>query len=303
MDHGLRDSGRLRLDGGKTRIDDADGKAMGSMKLEDGIAYSRNIIAAKVAIGLAPDDGRGVVDPLRGLEPARLRARRPASTSSGEIRGLVNDPAITPWREIDLANGSFGQGVAVTQIQLATAYAAFVNGGMLVKPHVVAGVGPTTVEATHDAPVLDPGLSPQLAGLMEHVLDSPWYAEKAHVPGYWVGGKTGTAQVWDAEQNRWAPNTYNFSCVGFIGRQEGHPDLIVAVRIREAQPAPERAGPAGPPDRLHGAVPPRCDRRGDHAGPPAGARRRSTTPRGGPVTSSMWRASEPMPEPVPHFDA
>jgi hypothetical protein len=36
--------------------------------------------------------------------------------------------------------------------------------------------------------------------------------------------------------NRWLGNTYNFSCVGYIGRQEGHPDLIVAVRIAETRP-------------------------------------------------------------------
>ena len=68
---------------------------------------------------------------------------------------------------------------------------------------------------------------------MHHVLASEWYVEQSQVPGYWVGGKTGTAQVWDAERNRWQPNTFNFSCVGFIGRKQGHPDLVVAVRIGE----------------------------------------------------------------------
>jgi cell division protein FtsI/penicillin-binding protein 2 len=87
-----------------------------------------------------------------------------------------------------------------------------------------------------DAPVLDPKLSPQLAALMEHVLKSEWYAPYSKVPGSWLGGKTGTAQVWDAEHQRWAPNLYNFSCVGFIGRQEGRPDLVVAVKIGEAPP-------------------------------------------------------------------
>jgi cell division protein FtsI/penicillin-binding protein 2 len=51
-----------------------------------------------------------------------------------------------------------------------------------------------------------------------------------------VGGKTGTAQVWDPVQKRWFFNIYNFSCVGFIGRDEGHPDLVVAVKIGEAPP-------------------------------------------------------------------
>ena len=84
--------------------------------------------------------------------------------------------------------------------------------------------------------LLKPGMSTVLADLMDHVLASPWYADKSRVPGFWVGGKTGTAQVWDAKKHQWLSNVYNFSCVGFIGREKGHPDLIVAVRIGDAHP-------------------------------------------------------------------
>jgi cell division protein FtsI (penicillin-binding protein 3)/stage V sporulation protein D (sporulation-specific penicillin-binding protein) len=235
LDRVYRDSGRLRLDGGRTRIEDADGKAMGNMPLEDGIAYSRNVIATKVALGLAPTTGQAST--ILHDVWTRLGFGSPTDIDvAGEVRGLVNDPAISDWRQIDLANGSFGQGIAITQVQLARAYAAMVNGGVLVQPHVVAGVGGETVAATIEEPVLDPSLSGPLAGLMEHVLQNPWYVDEAQVPGYWVGGKTGTAQVWDAEHDRWFFNLYNFSCVGFIGRQEGHPDLIVAVKIGEAPP-------------------------------------------------------------------
>ena len=48
--------------------------------------------------------------------------------------------------------------------------------------------------------------------------------------------------MWDAEHQRWAPNLYNFSCVGFIGRREGRPDLVVAVRIAEARPGRNAQG-------------------------------------------------------------
>jgi cell division protein FtsI (penicillin-binding protein 3) len=236
-----KDSGRMKLDGGKTRISDADNKAMGPMTLEDGIAYSRNVVAAKVALGLAPTTHEASTI----LHEVWRRFGFGSATGidlSGEVRGLVNDPAITQWRQIDLANGSFGQGIAVTQLQLARAYAAMVNGGILVQPHVVAGPGGQTVSDQTAAAMLEPGLSDQLNQLMEHVLASPWYVEDSQVPGYWVGGKTGTAQVWDAEHRRWAPNLYNFSCVGFIGRREGHPDLVVAVRIHEARPGRNSLG-------------------------------------------------------------
>ena len=65
---------------------------------------------------------------------------------AGEVSGIAHDPGITPWRELDLANGSFGQGVAVTPIQLVTAYAAEANGGSLIQPHVVKAVGDRDIE-------------------------------------------------------------------------------------------------------------------------------------------------------------
>ncbi len=241
LDKVYRDTGRMHLDGGETEIKDADRIAMGNLRLEDAIAYSRNVVAAKVALGLAPTTG----DASSILHEVWTRLGIGAQTGidvAGEVKGLVNDPALTAWRQIDLANGSFGQGVAVTQIQLATAYAAMVNGGVLVHPHVVAGIGTDDVTEPTDAPVIDPSLSTKLSGLMEHVLQNPWYADQARMPGYWYGGKTGTAQVWDSKHNRWLPNTYNFSCVGFVGRTRDHPDLVVAVRIADAVP---NRGPQG----------------------------------------------------------
>jgi cell division protein FtsI/penicillin-binding protein 2 len=235
-----RDSGRLRL-ADNTRVDDADRRAMGVMTLADGIAYSRNVVAAKVALGLAPD----LHTASTTLHEVWRRLGFGSATGvdlAGEVRGLVNDPSISPWREIDLANGSFGQGVAVTQLQLATAFAAMVNGGILVQPHVVAAVDGRDVVAPARGQVLDPTMSPVLEDLLVHVLKSPWYVDEAKVRGYVIGGKTGTAQVWDAEHGRWAFNVYNFSCVGFIARRGGQPDLVVAVRIGEARPARSNAG-------------------------------------------------------------
>jgi cell division protein FtsI/penicillin-binding protein 2 len=236
-----RDTGRMKLDKGRASISDSDGKAMGKMKLEDAIAYSRNVVAAKVALGLAPTTDKASTI-LHEVWTRLGFGSRTGIDVAGETQGLVNDPGIEKWRQIDLANGSFGQGVAVSQIQLASAFAVLVNGGMRVQPHVVAGIGTNTIEAPTEGPLIDPGLSPRLSYLMKHVLESPWYVDKSQVPGYWLGGKTGTAQVWDAEHHRWFSNTFNFSCVGFIGRAVGHPDLIVAVRIQNANPARNAEG-------------------------------------------------------------
>ena len=161
LDTKYNDSGTLKLDNGKTKIDDADRRPMGILALRDGIAWSRNVVAARVALGLAPTlQGASTV-----LHEVWTRLGFGAPTGidvAGEVGGLVHDPATTPWRQIDLANGAFGQGVAVTPIQLAMAYAAMMNGGTLVTPHVVAAIDGKPVVVPDHGQVLDPSLSPKL---------------------------------------------------------------------------------------------------------------------------------------------
>jgi len=164
---------------------------------------------------------------------------------AGEVAGITNNPSVTPWQQIDLANGSFGQGVAVTPIQLATAYSAMVNGGLKVQPHVVSAIG-DHVEPTPPGPRLMPaGISSTLIGLLKHVFAAvPFYASRTLVPGYTVGGKTGTAQIWDPKANgghgAWKVNIFNYSSVGFIGKTS--PQLVVAVEIHQGTPTVIRQG-------------------------------------------------------------
>ena len=110
------------------------------MTFEDAIAYSRNVVAAKVALRLG-EDTRESSTILHSTWSKMGFGSKTGIDLAGEVGGLVNDPTITGWQQIDLANGSFGQGVAVTPIQLATAFSAMVNGGTLVQPHVVKSIG------------------------------------------------------------------------------------------------------------------------------------------------------------------
>jgi cell division protein FtsI (penicillin-binding protein 3) len=233
----VNDSGSLSLDHGTARIYDADKVAMGVLPFEDIVAYSRNVGAARVAIGLAPSTRKAASI----LEAAWTQMGFGSPTGidvAGEVPGIVRDPTITPWSQLDLANGAFGQGVAVTPIQLATAYSAMVNGGMLVTPHVVLAVGPNVVAPTPRGRVMTADMSSELTQLMSHVIHTvPWYRDNTLVPGLVMGGKTGTAQIWDPKLNHgrggWK-STFNYSFVGYVGHDR--PQLVVAITIREAQP-------------------------------------------------------------------
>ena len=242
----IKDTGVLWLDGGKSHVDDADHKAKGWMKFEDAIAWSRNVVAAKVAIGL--DSRTRTAASLLYATWLRLGFGSPTGVDlAGEVNGLVRDPAIRAWRQIDLANGAFGQGVAVTPLQLATAYAAMVNGGQLVQPHVVKAVGLVDRAVQPRGQVITPDLSKTLIGMMNHVITTvPFYRDRTLIKGFDVGGKTGTAQIWDTTLNHgrgaWKENIFNYSFIGYIARQTGKPDLVVAVRIEEGTPTVAKRG-------------------------------------------------------------
>jgi cell division protein FtsI (penicillin-binding protein 3) len=238
----IKDVGTLWLDGGRTHVDDADRRGKGWMSFEDGVAYSRNVVAAKVALDL----GRNTRTSAAKLYDVwtRLGFGTPTGIDlAGEVSGLVHDPTVQPWRQIDLANGAFGQGVAVTPIQLATAYAAMVNGGILVQPHTVEAIGDQEVADSNRGQVIERELTPTLVEMMNHVVtEVDFYRDRTLIPGYFVGGKTGTAQIWDSKRNRWKHNLFNYSFVGFVGRKTDHPELVVAVRINEGRPTVVHVG-------------------------------------------------------------
>jgi cell division protein FtsI (penicillin-binding protein 3) len=233
----INDSGSLALDDGSARIYDSDKRPMGNISFQDVVAYSRNVGAARVALGLANTTKKAAA--ILQSTWARLGFGSLSGVDlAGEVAGIVRDPTITSWSQIDLANGAFGQGVAVTPMQLATAYSAMVNGGVLVTPHVVLSVGSTTMTPATRGRVMTPERSAEMTSLMSYVIHTvPWYRDNTLVPGYVMGGKTGTAQIWDPKANHghgaWKP-TYNYSFIGYIGKDR--PQVVVAITIREAKP-------------------------------------------------------------------
>ena len=242
----IKDVGTLWLDHHTAKVDDADRKGMGWMTFEDGIAYSRNVVAAKVALGLTDTTAGSAALLYEDWRKLGYGAKTGIDVA-GEVVGLVRDPAVKPWAQIDLANGAFGQGVAVTPIQLATAFAALINGGTMVQPHVVQAIGERDVPPTVLGRVVNAGIAKKVRKLMDHVVtEVPFYRDRTLVPGYHVGGKTGTAQIWDASANNgrgaWKHNLFNYSFVGYIGREADVPDLVVAVRIEEGTPKVARVG-------------------------------------------------------------
>jgi cell division protein FtsI (penicillin-binding protein 3) len=120
---------------------------------------------------------------------------------SGEQSGILRP--LADWKPIDLATASFGQGIAVTPLQLATAYAAIANGGILMRPYVVDRIvdenGEVLLEnrPTVVRRVVSAGTAREVTQILEGVVSSKGTAPLAAVPGLQVAGKTGTAQKVD----------------------------------------------------------------------------------------------------------
>jgi len=236
----VRDQSILRLDHGTASVTNADKGSKGTLTFEDAVAWSRNVVMSKVALKLGPS-AQAAAEVLHATWAKLGFGTLSGVDVAGEVPGIVRDPARTTWRQIDVANGSFGQGVAVTLLQLATAYSAMVNGGILPTPHVVQRVGAEAVVAGDRGRVLAPALSAELVKIMRRVpMAVPFYRDRTLIPGYVVGGKTGTAQIWDGEKKRWKANLFNHSFIGFVGRRS--PEVVIAVRIEEGRASVQGVG-------------------------------------------------------------
>ncbi|MGA3057246.1 MAG: penicillin-binding protein 2 [Candidatus Limnocylindrales bacterium] len=237
----INDTGVLTLPAGQ-EVADADRKAKGWMTFADIVAWSRNVGASQVAFRLGKTTAAASAALYKTWQAYGI-GQKTGVDLAGEVSGSdwVRDPAVDPWRQIDLANASFGQGVVATPIQVMRAYSEMANGGTAVTPHVAqsqaAAATPTPSPASRQ--VISPSLSSSLTGLLTHVVTAvPSYAQATYIPGYFVGGKTGTAQIWDPTLNKgkgdWLSDIYNYSFYGWVGHSS--PDLTIGIVIYRGTP-------------------------------------------------------------------
>ena len=240
----IQDEAVLTLDNGATKVRNSDHKSKGSMTLTAALAWSRNIVFTKVGLSL----GGNAREAAARLYATWLRFGFGGKTGIdvvGESQGLVNDPADRRWREIDVANASFGQGVGTTLMQLAVAYSALVNGGVLVRPRFVESVDGVPVPITVRGTATTPEVSAQMVRMTGQVTKSvPFYAKLTRMDGYAYGGKTGTAQIWlknaDGGKGAWDSDHYNFTFIGWVGKTA--PEYVIAISIRRGTPVTQRQG-------------------------------------------------------------
>lgn len=116
---------------------------------------------------------------------------------AGEVTGRLKLPGDEDWKPVELGTNSYGQGVSATPIQMITAAAAIANNGTMMLPHVLYGVVRDGRQRNFTPQALSRPISSHTARTLTEMLAASLDAETslAHVPGYRLAGKTGTAQI------------------------------------------------------------------------------------------------------------
>jgi cell division protein FtsI/penicillin-binding protein 2 len=146
----------------------------------------------------------------------------------GESPGFVLP--LEKWYGSTIGNVPIGQGISVTPIQMASAYAAIANGGVWVQPHLVERIGGQLYNQHKRRRVVTPKIDEVLKKMLTGVVDEHGATgNAAAIPGYTVAGKTGTAQV--PGPHGYTTGKYVASFVGMVPVKK--PRLVVLVVVNE----------------------------------------------------------------------
>jgi len=227
----VKPSTRYYCEGGRMKVGDrwvkeAEKKeAFAWLNVTEILAYSSNVGAAKIAFDLGD---RRLLQNLTDFGfGAKLGIDLP-----GEGRGIVNP---LPWHSHLLSNVAFGQGITATPLQVASAYAAIANGGILKRPLLVKairprdGQAPTEFQTEELRHVLTPVQASTLRLMLMAATEEKATGASARIPGYFVAGKTGTAQKVDTNHGGYEKNGYISSFAGFVPANSPRYVIYVAV--------------------------------------------------------------------------
>ncbi|MCL2760022.1 MAG: transpeptidase family protein [Desulfuromonadales bacterium] len=205
----------------------------GMLSVSDILKESSNIGAAKIGARLGADR---LYSYLREFGFGEKTGVELPGESSGYMRNK------SQWYGIDLATISFGQGVSVNALQLATAISAVANGGVLMQPYIVDRIFDNDGNIVQQSEpvarrtIISPAIAKIMAKMMEGVAAEGGTGTEASVAGYKVAGKTGTAQKADPVTHGYSVDKRIGSFAGFVPAD--NPRLTIYIVIDEPKTSP-----------------------------------------------------------------
>ncbi|HET6363976.1 MAG TPA: penicillin-binding protein 2, partial [Nitrospirota bacterium] len=219
---------RFDCSAGKIQVADRvikDAHENGVLTFTDVIADSSNVGTIKVALRLGKERFSRYI-------AAFGFGQKTGVDIPGEISGQLKDYHL--WSGVSIGSIAIGQEIGVTPMQMAAAYCALANGGMLVKPYIVSEIvdrdggegkrfGPQPVRR-----VISEETCAKVNKILQRVVESGT-GQKAQPAGYTAAGKTGTAQKIDQKTGVYSKKDYLSSFVGFVPAVS--PKLVILVMV------------------------------------------------------------------------
>ncbi len=201
-----------------------DAETHGDLSMADVLAKSSNVGAIHIGMEVG---AQNMYDYVRRFGVGRRTGIDLPAESAGMLRPLRR------WQATSLASVAFGHEVSVTSVQLARIGSVIANGGFLVRPHLVAwkqapGDIKQIVRYPEPAEVLKPETVMTMRMLMHRVVMPGGTAQRLHVVGYSIAGKTGTAQIFDYAHHLYT-HKYNASFLGFAPLT--NPSIVIVATV------------------------------------------------------------------------
>lgn len=216
------DTGELVFD--QFKIRNSDGKAHGIQTMTQVLDESLNTGAAYVQQQVGQKSFREYMQKWGFGKPVGLGL-------PGEVKGNIEN--LNEKGDVFFATASFGQGITATPLQVLTAYSAFANNGKMVKPYVVEKIVYADGEEVKTqnqelAQVIEPKTAATMSAMLVNVVENG-HGKRAGVKGYYIGGKTGTAQVAYVGRAGYDPDKTIGTFVGY--GPVDNPAFLMLVRI------------------------------------------------------------------------
>jgi len=201
-------------------IEESHARGYVSLSVADILAQSSNVGAVKIGLELGGEDFDKWIREFGFGRPTGV-------PFPGEEQGIVLTP--DEYSGSTMGNLPIGQGLSVTPMQMAAAYAAIANGGVLRVPQLVLERDGQPVTPDPGDRVISRRDSGDIREMLEGVLAPGGTASEVSVPGYTLAGKTGTAQKVDPETGTYSETEFVASFVGFAPAQD--PQLLVTIVV------------------------------------------------------------------------
>lgn len=199
-----------------------DHEPLGKLKLVDIYTHSSNIGFAKIGIKIGIDKIYPYIKKFGfGLKYTQF---------PGESKGIIKD--FKSYRDVDTMTTSYGYGIAVTPLQLVNAYTAIANNGNLLKPQIVSKIDDdgkiTKYEKEEIRNVISMHTAERIKKIMIKVVEEGT-GINAQIPGYYIGGKTGTSNKLDPKTLKYVKGENIASFCGFLTAK--NPSYVILIIV------------------------------------------------------------------------